>query len=373
MDVFSLIFSKLSLPQFLRSAAVCVSWSAAVRDLSTRGRCFKFRGQSPWLVLNHNPRDDPSAVTFYAFDERRMYTIPVPDPPIIDRLFLGSAHGRIITIDVRLQVQLLNPITGLQIDLPRLFSSEGINPIRDTAGRLLGFAIPKSVNEEEQVRRGISSIRGNWILYQCHLKATLSADPSLGDGYTVALIQYPICSFLHRDVVVDSNDIIVDDVLVPDILDVAGVIFDDGSVGETQESLPSIILPPVESTAILLSDDGSGTRVRPPFLLLPIEDDEADGDDFRRIFSSDDHRASSEWLLLWVLHPSRILVRIPAGHGEEGGDSPTGSELWFFSDITPFPAPSYSSSTSHPLLSEFCPTRWKRQWLTSGDSSSVLS
>ncbi|KAG6502285.1 hypothetical protein ZIOFF_042174 [Zingiber officinale] len=50
-------------------------------------------------------------------------------------------------MDARLRVQLLNPIIGAQIDLPGT--------------------------------------------KQHHLKAILSADPSLGDGYTVALIQYP--------------------------------------------------------------------------------------------------------------------------------------------------------------------------------------
>ncbi|XP_042433184.1 putative F-box protein At4g22660 [Zingiber officinale] len=190
LDLFFLVFSKLSLPQFLRSMAVCVSWSAAVCDLSTRGRCFKFRGQSPWLVLYHNPKVDPSAITFYALDERREYTIPVPDPPISDRIFLGSAHGWIITIDVRLRLQLLNPITGAQIDLPRLsrvFPSEHTHPIRDTAGCLIGFEMPIPVYDG-QVRCGNNYIE---CLEQVHLKAILSADPSLGDGYTVALIQYP--------------------------------------------------------------------------------------------------------------------------------------------------------------------------------------
>ncbi|XP_042401526.1 uncharacterized protein LOC121991607 [Zingiber officinale] len=186
LDLFSLIFSKLSLPQFLRSAAVCASWSSAVGDLSARDRCVKFRGQSPWLVLNND--DNPSAViTFYALDEAREYTIPVPNPPITDRFFLGSAHGWIITMDVRLRVQLLNPITGAQIDLPGVvFPYEHTQPIRDGAGRLIGFRI--LMNEEEQVRYGYTYID---CLEQFRLKAILSADPSLGDGYTVAVIQQP--------------------------------------------------------------------------------------------------------------------------------------------------------------------------------------
>ncbi|XP_042401522.1 F-box protein At2g14500-like [Zingiber officinale] len=195
LDLFSLIFSKLSLPQFLRSAAVCASWSAAVGDLSARGRCVMFRGQSHWLVLNND--DNRSAVvTFYALDEAREYTIPVPDPPISDRIFLGSAHGWIITMDVRLRVQLLNPIIGAQIDLPGfVLLSEHTHPIRDTAGRLIGFRMPTiPVDEEElQVRR--CPTNGYNLTHLCleqhHLKAILSADPSLGDGYTVALIQYP--------------------------------------------------------------------------------------------------------------------------------------------------------------------------------------
>ncbi|XP_042451661.1 probable F-box protein At4g22060 [Zingiber officinale] len=187
LDLFSLIFSKLSLPQLLRSAAVCVSWSANARDLSTRSNCFKFRGQNPWLVLYDDPHGDPSAITFYALDERREFTIPVPDPPIRDRLFLGSAHGWIITIDVRLFVQLLNPITGAQIDLPRALLSERARPIRDIARRLMGFMMPIP-GEEVEVNGGIPS---QCCLEQHHLKAILSADPSLGDGYSIALIHYP--------------------------------------------------------------------------------------------------------------------------------------------------------------------------------------
>ncbi|KAG6539199.1 hypothetical protein ZIOFF_004352 [Zingiber officinale] len=115
-------------------------------------------------------------------DERREYTttIPVPDTPISDRLFLGSAHGWIITIDARLRVQLLNPIIGTQIDLPRLsgaFPSEHTHPIRDTAGRLIAFMTPTPTCQE--------------LVEQLRLKAILSADPSLGDGYIVALFQYP--------------------------------------------------------------------------------------------------------------------------------------------------------------------------------------
>ncbi|XP_042412715.1 uncharacterized protein LOC122001823 [Zingiber officinale] len=74
------------------------------------------------------------------------------------------------------------------------------------------------------------------------------------DFYSASL--HDFSSFLHCDVVVDPDNVVVDDIVVSDVLDVAGDIFDDGSVGEIQESLPSIILPPIEPF-ILLNDDGS--------------------------------------------------------------------------------------------------------------------
>ncbi|XP_042457352.1 uncharacterized protein LOC122041396 [Zingiber officinale] len=66
-----------------------------------------------------------------------------------DRLFLGSAHGWIITIDVRLFVQLLNLIIGAQIDLPRALLSESARPIHDIGRHLMGFMMPIPGEEVE--------------------------------------------------------------------------------------------------------------------------------------------------------------------------------------------------------------------------------
>ncbi|XP_042387346.1 uncharacterized protein LOC121979387 [Zingiber officinale] len=74
------------------------------------------------------------------------------------------------------------------------------------------------------------------------------------DFYSASL--HDSSNFLYCDVVVDPDNIFVDDIVVSDSLDVAGIGDDDGSIGETQESLPSIILPPVEPF-IVPSDDGS--------------------------------------------------------------------------------------------------------------------
>ncbi|XP_042400979.1 putative F-box protein At4g22170 [Zingiber officinale] len=178
VDLFSLIFSKLSLPHLFRSAAVCVSWSAAAHEVRTRSGRLVFQGQSPWLMFGGGRRGDPSAAAFYSFYERSEYTIALPDPPISRRLLIGSAHGWVITVDTCSGLlQLLNPITGAQIDLPSFLSYNHIDLI-DSDGEDCII----------QTRQRIAVTKS--LLGYIHLKATLSADPSLGGDYIVALVHH---------------------------------------------------------------------------------------------------------------------------------------------------------------------------------------
>ncbi|XP_042388986.1 uncharacterized protein LOC121980822 isoform X2 [Zingiber officinale] len=88
------------------------------------------------------------------------------------------------------------------------------------------------------------------------------------DFYSASL--HDSSNFLYCDVVVDPDNVVVDDIVVPNILDGAGIGDDDGSVGETQESLPSIILPPVEPF-ILLNDDGSVGETQESLPLIELD------------------------------------------------------------------------------------------------------
>ncbi|XP_042467432.1 putative F-box protein At4g22170 [Zingiber officinale] len=177
VDLFSLIFSQLSLPQLLRSAAVCVSWSATAHEVITRSRRFQFKGQGPWLMLGGSSDGDSSAATFYTLDEGREYTIPLPDPPISRRFLIGSGHGWVITYDTSLGLlRLLNPITGSQIDLPSVISNP-LDLIHDNDER-----------SNIRTRRQFSFSKS--VIGTPPYKAILSADPSLGDDYTVAFVHY---------------------------------------------------------------------------------------------------------------------------------------------------------------------------------------
>ncbi|CAL9782378.1 unnamed protein product [Musa acuminata subsp. burmannicoides] len=182
-DVLNLIVSELSLRDLLCCTIVCGTWLRTIRDL--RRYCSKLCHQSPWLAFNGSgddigsANDDPSAAHFFSLSEQKVYTIPLPQPPIRNRLFLGSSYGWLITIDKCFKVQLLNPISGAQINIPYILTLDNIGSFRDIWGRVRGDA--NDFIHNQYPGEGIPKLK---------FKAMLSSDPSRGD-YIVTLIHYP--------------------------------------------------------------------------------------------------------------------------------------------------------------------------------------
>ncbi|XP_065029179.1 putative F-box protein At2g33190 [Musa acuminata AAA Group] len=183
LDVLNLIFSELSLPDLLRCTVVCAAWLRAIHDL--RRCCPKLHHQSPWLAFcgsggnKGSASDDPFAAHFFSLSEQKVYTIPLPRPPIRYRLFVGSSHGWLITIDKQLQIQLLNPINGAQVNFPSILTYDHIGHILDPWGRIRSHAY--NIYYDQQPVEDLPRL---------NFKAMLSSDPSRGD-YIVTLIHYP--------------------------------------------------------------------------------------------------------------------------------------------------------------------------------------
>ncbi|XP_042373051.1 F-box/kelch-repeat protein At1g57790-like [Zingiber officinale] len=120
-DLLYSILSKLSIPDLFRCAAVCSRWFAVV-DKVRRGPGDQ-RPQIPWLVpenrsLINGEDNDQNTYNFFSLSEGREYEIPSHAPLVCGNI-VGSSHGWLIaTNDVRIQLQ--NPITGVQIDLPSI-------------------------------------------------------------------------------------------------------------------------------------------------------------------------------------------------------------------------------------------------------------
>uniref|UniRef100_A0A0D9WR09 KIB1-4 beta-propeller domain-containing protein n=1 Tax=Leersia perrieri TaxID=77586 RepID=A0A0D9WR09_9ORYZ len=160
-DILGLVFDLLECTD-LRSAAVCSAWRKVFSDACRLNVCP--RRQTPCLLYCTEVAG-ASAVGMYSLLEKREYTIPLPDPPISNRTWIGSSHGWLITADEKSDLILLNPITGEQISLP----PDGTIPrVEDT---------PYAFD----------------FLEYCdtvYKKAMLSSDPSSGDCI-VMLIHHP--------------------------------------------------------------------------------------------------------------------------------------------------------------------------------------
>lgn len=147
-DLLYSILSKLSVPDLLRCAAVCSHWSAVVDEV--RRRPLDQCPQIPWLLPERRSRINgeyncQNTYNFFSLSEGREYDISR-----IPGTVAGSSHGWLV-IERRVRVKLLNPITGVQIDLP---------------------SIPTFEDD-----RNLEAV-----------KATLSSDPCRGGDYRVACV-----------------------------------------------------------------------------------------------------------------------------------------------------------------------------------------
>ncbi|XP_062194818.1 F-box protein At2g05970-like isoform X2 [Phragmites australis] len=111
-DIIGIIIKKLAIPDYIRFRAVCTSWNHACRDVSNRPRV------DPWLML---PPIQLGA-QFFCVPERKNQIIHLPSTvSLFGSLWapIGSSHGWLIYFSqTHGTMQLVNPISGTQIQLP---------------------------------------------------------------------------------------------------------------------------------------------------------------------------------------------------------------------------------------------------------------
>ncbi|WVZ79738.1 hypothetical protein U9M48_027282 [Paspalum notatum var. saurae] len=181
------IFAHLDIPDLVRAGSVCSSWRAAFRSLRSHGRYR--RPQTPCLLYT-SESDGDNIACLYSLAEKRVYKLPLPDPPIRNRYLIGSSNGWLVTADERSELHMVNPITAEQIALPSVTTIKQVKPIFDDSGAILEYEFSQYYGEEEI---GSSSIRALDELrdYLYEKAFVFLADPSLG-GYIVVLIHGPI-------------------------------------------------------------------------------------------------------------------------------------------------------------------------------------
>ncbi|OEL31011.1 hypothetical protein BAE44_0007969 [Dichanthelium oligosanthes] len=185
-DILVCIFSALQVPDLVRAGSVCSSWLSAYTSVCNLG--LHWPQQTPCLFYTSGSTGD-GAAGLYSLEEKKAYTLRLPDPPIRSRNVIGSSYGWLITADERSELHLLNPITGQQIALPSVTTIEQVEPVFDGAGAIQKYEYSwydgKKVYYEPPSTLALDELRG--YLY---VKAFLSSDPSAGD-YIVVLIHNP--------------------------------------------------------------------------------------------------------------------------------------------------------------------------------------
>ncbi|CAL5007415.1 unnamed protein product [Urochloa decumbens] len=163
LDVLEVILGSLEIPDLIRAGSVCCSWRAAYTSLRDLGR-YK-QSQTPCLFYSSKSAGD-NVACLYSLVEKRVYKLTLPEPPIRSRILIGSSNGWLITADERLELLLVNPVTGEQI------------------------ALPSVVTIEHKVYREPEIHDRNDLREELYFKAFLFPDLSSG-SYIVVLIHHP--------------------------------------------------------------------------------------------------------------------------------------------------------------------------------------
>ncbi|RLM92269.1 F-box protein [Panicum miliaceum] len=113
-DIVGIIIKKLAIPDYIRFRAVCTSWNHVCKDVSYSPRV------DPWLMLPQNP--NPPGAQFFCIPERKNQNIRLPSTASFFGSVwapVGSLNGWLIYFSQTYgTMQLVNPISGSQIQLP---------------------------------------------------------------------------------------------------------------------------------------------------------------------------------------------------------------------------------------------------------------
>ncbi|XP_047053304.1 putative F-box protein At5g14160 isoform X2 [Lolium rigidum] len=116
-DIVGSIVRKLAIPDYIRFRAVCTSWNrvCVCRDVSNDPRV------DPWLMLPTKTLEDAK---FFSIPERKNETIRILSTATIFGSVwtpVGSSHGWLVFFNLNQgTIQLVNPISGGQFELPPL-------------------------------------------------------------------------------------------------------------------------------------------------------------------------------------------------------------------------------------------------------------
>ncbi|KAF8695967.1 hypothetical protein HU200_036846 [Digitaria exilis] len=138
VDLLIQFVVRLTVIDWLKFRGVCTAWRHAAKLALGSGR--RPKPEPPWLMLAGR-RTDRTTASFLTFsDDGHRRTAPLPEPAIQIRMWIGSAHGWVVTADDEFSLHLLNPVTGAQLRLPCITTMGFFHALpRTEDGRAAGF------------------------------------------------------------------------------------------------------------------------------------------------------------------------------------------------------------------------------------------
>ncbi|CAM0146220.1 unnamed protein product [Urochloa decumbens] len=133
-ELTALVLRVLDILDLFRAGAACTSWYAAYS--AARRVRIPIKDASPCLLYSCAD-DDADTATLYSPSGGAAFKVRLPAPAFRSHHVVGSGHGWVITADEKSNLQLLNPLTTAQLDLPPVTGLHHVDSFADEQGRTM--------------------------------------------------------------------------------------------------------------------------------------------------------------------------------------------------------------------------------------------
>lgn len=190
-DMLIEVMRSLEIPDLLSAGAVCSSWRPAYT--AVRRVRLPITDKSPCLLYSCDAdadADDDDVATVYSPSSGATFKLRLPGPPFRRRYTVGSDHGWIVTADELSNLQVINPLSGVQIDLPPVTELYNVESFTDEQGSLMYNNYEDSMHRDDPLGFPVPYHPQRLRLF-LYFRVILSCSPSAGSECVVLLLHSP--------------------------------------------------------------------------------------------------------------------------------------------------------------------------------------
>uniref|UniRef100_A0A0E0F7D3 F-box domain-containing protein n=1 Tax=Oryza meridionalis TaxID=40149 RepID=A0A0E0F7D3_9ORYZ len=189
-DMLIEVMRSLEIPDLLSAGAVCSSWRPAYT--AVRRVRLPITDKSPCLLYSCDDAAaaDDDVATVYSPSSGATFKLRLPGPAFRRRYTVGSDHGWIVTADELSNLQVINPLSGVQIDLPPVTELYNVESFIDEQGNLMYNNYEDSMHRDDPLGFPVPYPPQRLRLF-LYFRVILSCSPSAGSDCVVLLLHSP--------------------------------------------------------------------------------------------------------------------------------------------------------------------------------------